>query len=101
MKLVRSTLGTAIAPSLGQHDRPSNLESNFACSNAFLPRSRRYGGCYFQYNINDLPQKYKKLIREAVQCKVLGTFGCKAEVMQFLFAAKKRMMAPLKITRLC
>lgn len=81
IKLVRSTLRTAIAPFLDEHDRPSDLELNFACSDAFLARSSRCGGYDFQYNINDLLQHCKDFFRDTVQGKVLGTFGYEAEVI--------------------
>lgn len=78
---VRGTLGGAIEPFLGEDDVLENLKGHFATSHAFRPNPRRYGNFYFEYNIDELFQRYANYIDQDVQYKILGTYAYKQEIM--------------------
>ena len=63
-------------------DNLTQLLKQFATSKAFNRNEQRYGGVYFQYDINDLFHYYGAHFNGEVQFKVLGTFGYTQEVMQ-------------------
>ena len=88
---VRSTLGDALGPFFepGLQEDSSTLTNQFATSDAFMPNSRRYGGSYFKYNINELCDNYGSNFNGEVQFKILGTFGYKTEVMHAVLVCSK------------
>lgn len=78
---VRRTLGDALRPFLNPWLWHDSFTNQFATSDAFMPKSWRYGSSYFKYNINELCHYYGLHFKGKVQFKILGTFGYKAEVM--------------------
>ena len=80
-KLVRDTLNCAIKPFYG--DRDEGLENQFATSEAFQPPAI-YGKVFFKYTINELCEhyiKYRKIVKEKLQFKILGTYVYVCEIM--------------------
>lgn len=78
-KLVRETLNNAIR----HFCKESGLENQFATSQAFQP-STIYGKVFFKYTINELCEhyiKYRKIVKEKLQFKILGTYVYVCEIM--------------------
>ena len=81
-KDVREHLGEVIKPFTEEReDDLDALKNQFATSDAFQSNPLRYGNHLFQYEINELCDRYSQLIDGEPRYKVLGTFGYKQEVM--------------------
>ncbi|XP_068678222.1 uncharacterized protein [Montipora foliosa] len=59
----------------------TQIQKQFATSNAFKPNEELYGGWYFQYDITELCEYYRIHFDCELQFKILGTFSYKKEVM--------------------
>ena len=90
-ELVRDTLNGAIKPFYGDRN-DIGLENQFATSKAFQPPTI-YGNSFFEYPIDKLCKyyiKYRKIGKNQIQFKILGTYVYACEIMYAVLVCSDR-----------